>query len=241
MAKDGLPSLHIYPGDWFKDPAVQSCSWQAKGIWLQMLLVMHECEPYGHLTQNGGPMAPPKIAQILSIGEKKLKSILIELKQSDVFSTTDDGTIYCRRLVRDDEYRKECQINGRKGGNPNLLKKKKKRVKGGDNQGGYPLSEDENEDEIESKEYTYSCLLRDLILEQNPSHLRKADMKEWAEHIDLMYRVDKRSYDDIEKIIRWCQADNFWQANIRSTSKLREKFEMLQAQMNRPKKEDEFI
>lgn len=39
--------------------------------------------------------------------------------------------------------------------------------------------------------------------------------------------------DKIELIIRWALADDFWQANIRSAPKLREKFDQLRAARNR--------
>lgn len=80
----------------------------------------------------------------------------------------------------------------------------------------------------DSKEYKLSILLRDLILRRDEnSRCKSADMQKWSKDIDLLHRKDNRSYEDIEKIIRWCQQDNFWKANILSTHKLREKFDSL--------------
>ncbi|WP_415287166.1 MarR family transcriptional regulator [Clostridium perfringens] len=80
----------------------------------------------------------------------------------------------------------------------------------------------------DSKEYKLSILLRDLILRRDEnSRCRNADMQKWSKEIDLLYRKDNRSYEDIEKIIRWCQQDTFWKANILSTHKLRDKFDSL--------------
>ena len=61
-----------------------------------------------------------------------------------------------------------------------------------------------------------------------------ANLMTWAADIEKIYRVDKRSWGDIEKIIRWCKADAFWYKNIMSGSKLRAQFDTLFAQMNRP-------
>jgi 5-bromo-4-chloroindolyl phosphate hydrolysis protein len=47
-----------------------------------------------------------------------------------------------------------------------------------------------------------------------------------------MLRIDKRTPDEIEAVIRFCQADDFWCSNILSTKKLREKFTALLAKMN---------
>lgn len=47
-----------------------------------------------------------------------------------------------------------------------------------------------------------------------------------------MLRLDKRDLESVQKVIRWCQADTFWQSNILSTEKsLREKFDQLDDRM----------
>jgi hypothetical protein len=69
-------------------------------------------------------------------------------------------------------------------------------------------------------------LLFSLILKNNPK-AKKPNLQTWSKNIDLMLRVDKRTAEDIEKVIRWCQSDTFWQSNILSTKKLREKFDQL--------------
>ena len=76
-----------------------------------------------------------------------------------------------------------------------------------------------------------SHLLFDLILERD-SKAKKPDFGKWNDHTEKLIRIDKRDPADIEKVIRWCQADSFWKTNIRSTEKLRAKFERLFDQMN---------
>ena len=78
-----------------------------------------------------------------------------------------------------------------------------------------------NSDEIRMSE-----LLFNLIQERNPNH-KKPNMNTWAIHIDKMIRLDNRSVEDIEKIIRWCQEDEFWQNNILSTSSLKKQYDTL--------------
>ncbi|MGO2520190.1 MAG: hypothetical protein ACTH8F_08710 [Microbacterium sp.] len=51
----------------------------------------------------------------------------------------------------------------------------------------------------------------------------------------LLLDKDGRSVEQVEAAIRWCQADEFWRANILSASKLREKFDQLRlAAQRRP-------
>ncbi len=52
-----------------------------------------------------------------------------------------------------------------------------------------------------------------------------------ANAIRLLLDRDGYSEDEVAEVIRWAQADQFWHTNILSASKLREKFEMLVAQM----------
>lgn len=78
----------------------------------------------------------------------------------------------------------------------------------------------------ESKEVQFSNLLLDLIRERRKS-FKQPDIQKWADEINKMIRIDKRSPDEIEKIIKWCQANDFWQNNILSTNKLRKQFDQL--------------
>ena len=57
-------------------------------------------------------------------------------------------------------------------------------------------------------------------------------IEQWAKDIEKLNRIDKRSYEDIEKAIRWAKtAGNFWCPNIISGSKLREKYPQVFLQM----------
>ena len=51
-----------------------------------------------------------------------------------------------------------------------------------------------------------------------------------------MLRIDKRSVEDIEAVIRWCQQDDFWHKNILSTDKLRKQFDKLYIAMPKSSK-----
>lgn len=61
------------------------------------------------------------------------------------------------------------------------------------------------------------------------------DKQKWAVEIDRMKRIDKRSEEDIVNALDYALTDSFWQTNIRSAKKFREKFETLivQSRKNR--------
>ena len=50
-----LPAFQFYPGDWRKDPNLCRCSHAAKGVWIDMICLMHETEERGVLSTNGIP------------------------------------------------------------------------------------------------------------------------------------------------------------------------------------------
>lgn len=49
----------------------------------------------------------------------------------------------------------------------------------------------------------------------------------------LLLDRDGKTVEQVEAAIRWCQADEFWRANVLSMSKLREKYETLRLQAAR--------
>ncbi|MBI4830353.1 MAG: hypothetical protein HY801_02120 [Candidatus Lindowbacteria bacterium] len=87
----------------------------------------------------------------------------------------------------------------------------------------------------DSVEYRLASLLYDLILRNNPGHM-KPDLKKWAHEVDLMLRRDGRTPEKVEEVMRWAQADDFWKANILSPCKLREKYDQLAIRMQRDKR-----
>jgi hypothetical protein len=70
-------------------------------------------------------------------------------------------------------------------------------------------------------------LLADLIAANDPDGNRPEVGERWAEAEDRLQRLDGRTPTQIETVIRWVQADHFWQHNVLSMPKLREKYRQL--------------
>lgn len=58
----------------------------------------------------------------------------------------------------------------------------------------------------------------------------------WSNDIRLMRNALNCSHHDICEVFKWANADHFWQTNVLSPAKLREKWETLKAQMNQAKR-----
>lgn len=116
-----LPSFQFYPGDWLKDN-VSGCTLAAQGLWLRMLLLAHESDRRGYLSVNGKPMQPEFLARKCGCDNTaQFLTLYTELSDAGVPSQQPDGTIYSRRMVRDENKRRKCSDAGKLGGgNPEL-------------------------------------------------------------------------------------------------------------------------
>lgn len=118
------PSFQFYPGDWLRDAALRACSVQARGLWMDMLCFMHEGSPYGYLKVNQKIIQADSLAAMVGLPLKETRQYLEELLQAGVYSVDETGTIYSRRMLKDEHKRSVRAEAGSKGGNPNLLKQK---------------------------------------------------------------------------------------------------------------------
>ena len=122
MAKAAkAPWMKWYPADWRQEPTLRLCSRAARCLWVDMLCLMHEGEPYGHLTVNNKPLSAKQLAAVLGDAEKDVAGWLAELDENAVLSRTDEGVIFSRRMVKDKAREERNRANGEKsGGNPKL-------------------------------------------------------------------------------------------------------------------------
>jgi hypothetical protein len=126
------PWLKWYPGDWRADPLLRSCEPVSRYVWLEMIGLMHEAEPYGHLVLAGRAMDYKTLSRVIGVDQGDVKRAVKELEDRGVLSRNDSGVIFSRRMIRDENRRETLQKNGSKGGNPRL---KKQELSGGlDNQ-----------------------------------------------------------------------------------------------------------
>ena len=73
------------------------------------------------------------------------------------------------------------------------------------------------------------------IQKLNPNH-KQPNFEAWANDIRLLGERDGKSYPEIIELFEWANQDRFWQANILSPRKLREKWDVLVLQRNRQAK-----
>lgn len=136
------PAILLFVDDLLADPKVRMAGFEALGLWMIMLCIMHkDGEPYGHLKVSGKSLGAKELSRISGENPKRIKRLLIALSEASVFSMTPDGTIFSRRLVRDEEIRQKRAAGRIKSlDNPNVPQRK--HSKEGSSKGcseGYPF------------------------------------------------------------------------------------------------------
>lgn len=112
--------MKFYPSDWRSDPALRLCGLAARGLWIELLCIMHEADPRGFLLVNGSPLNERQVASLIGAPVKELAALLGELESAGVLSRNGAGVIFSRRIVRDAEKAATDKANGKLGGNPKL-------------------------------------------------------------------------------------------------------------------------
>jgi len=129
-----LPSFQFYPGDWRKDPNLSRATHEEKGVWMDMLCLMHECEERGVLATAGIAWTDEDISFAVGGDLTRTLSCVKELVRKGIAKRNSVGAIYSARMVLDEHKRKACSEAGKRGGNP-TLKGVPKGVPKGDSKG----------------------------------------------------------------------------------------------------------
>lgn len=101
-----LPSFQLYPGDWMKDPDLRRCSHAARGVMIDCMCLMFECEERGVFVTGGRPWTEDDIVQAVGGNRDVALASLRELLEKGVLRRREsDGAVFSSRMVRDEAQR----------------------------------------------------------------------------------------------------------------------------------------
>lgn len=133
------PSFQFYPADWRNNAKLRRCSWAARGVWIELMGLMHDSDNYGILQWNLKQIAQALGAPIKVLNELVDNGVLYGVEKGTCVpfvytphSGRKDGTPveliqamagpvwYSPRMVRDEYLRTVRGANTRfgSGGNP---------------------------------------------------------------------------------------------------------------------------
>ncbi|WP_454762357.1 hypothetical protein [Caulobacter segnis] len=101
------PWMKFYPRDWRGDQALRVVSLSARGLWIEMICIMHEATPYGHLMVGDQPLAESALARVVGASVEEIQAMLVELSAAGVLRRTRAGVIFSKRMTDDHKRSKE--------------------------------------------------------------------------------------------------------------------------------------
>jgi hypothetical protein len=110
------PAFQFYPKDWRSDVQLRSCSVAARGLWVDLMCLMHDGKPYGTLTLHGKIMPDLTAAQLIGLPLTTYRKLLKELETIGVSSRTETGILFSRRMMKDEHIRQIRAAAGGAGG-----------------------------------------------------------------------------------------------------------------------------
>lgn len=156
MTNTKRPAFQFYPNDWYSDYKLRSVSLSARGLWIDILCIMHQSDKYGYLPRvlapnpiripvskgvssidhvamisdliDANPGFCSKLARMVSSSEEEIKESLFELARAHVFSFSCTGRVYSKRMVRDERLRNIRAEAERLGGMAKSATNNRKRV-----------------------------------------------------------------------------------------------------------------
>lgn len=117
-----LPYFPFYPDDWLSDEKLRACTSAARGLWIDLLCLMHKNDRRGHLEIVGQPASHAQIARMTGRTPDEVASQLQELINAGVPSALDHGILFSRRMVRDEGIRQVRSRAGSEGGKAKAAK-----------------------------------------------------------------------------------------------------------------------
>jgi hypothetical protein len=85
------PAFQWYPGDWLRATETRVCSLAARGLWIDMICLMHEGRPYGHLRVGTMDIQPGDLARMVGAPEADVAELLA-LSRSTIYARVKKGT-----------------------------------------------------------------------------------------------------------------------------------------------------
>lgn len=132
-AGQAAEARHLVPPNtialpWFKCDAeymlseigLRECSLAARGLYFDLLCLMHKGQPYGHLARSGKPLTMVQVAKGIGCHTRDVTKLIPQLCDSGVLQQLESGLLWSPYLVAKAVQREEARANGRRGGNPRL-------------------------------------------------------------------------------------------------------------------------
>lgn len=95
------PWMKFYPSDWAADEKLRMCSLAARGLWIEMIALMHRSDQYGHLLVGNIAPTDAQLAVLVGASPDQIPDLIGELESVGVLNRTKEGHIYSQEMASD--------------------------------------------------------------------------------------------------------------------------------------------
>jgi predicted phage replisome organizer len=229
-------------------------------VWVYLLLQAGKCNAGGYVfITKSVPLTPEDISDDSLIALNTVKLALMTFTELDMIEIEDDEKIYINNFGKHQSLdgMEHIQKLNRERQKRHREKKKlefsvtESNVTPSVTNNGRNGTDKNRLDKNKDKNKKYVVLAKLLYTEHKKTDEGflvgknlEATFERWANDIRLLVEVNKRDFELVRDIIKWCQAPGcWWVPNILSGYKLRKQFPTLYSQFKRspktPKKHDE--
>lgn len=121
-SRERSPAFQFYAGDWLTDPSLRMCSFETRGVWIDLLSIMFLSDEIGVLKIGNRVLDHNDVRKLVGISHKRFKNVWYELTNLGILKCDEFGRYFSKRMVGDERIRQIRRDVGRLGGNPNLKK-----------------------------------------------------------------------------------------------------------------------
>jgi len=118
--KSKQDSFQFVPSDWMGDRLLRLCSLETRGLWIDILCVMHMSEERGYLTLKGEILDEKMLQKMLNVSTKKFQFCFQELVHFEIIKKDEKGRYFSKSMVENERISKKRRASGKLGGNPKL-------------------------------------------------------------------------------------------------------------------------
>lgn len=248
MENHNSPAFQFYPKDWLTDSRVVSMTTLQRGIYIQLLCY---CWLEGWL-----PKDPKKLSMLSGVQGMTEQEFLEHWEAIEpCFEVIADGKGFIhprleRERVKQQQWKEKCS----KGGKASASKRK---LKGntsfsssslsskdltpscsdsGESKPGRGIGKDDPLTPFIRKFSDWDLgmaktMIRDIVAIAPQHNFNGGNAEKWADVLRMMRNIDKIPEAEIQRVWLWANRSAFWQSNILSPGKLREKFSQLKLKM----------
>ena len=208
-----LPFMQFFPNDWLTDTSLRMLPLDSKGFWIDLICYLWKSKERGKITGTY-----EQIARVMGLDIQTVKFHIKMLDVTDTATVTESNgivTIESRRIIKEE--------SKRSGGAKRTARHREKKSNADVTDGNKDISDiiNHTSDKIPVQARNLALLFSDLrLLEKD---VPDKDIEKWAGEIYKLVRLDKETYEDIEKVIYWVTSDDFWKNQCHSLMKLRRK------------------